>query len=84
MAWLFGDSFGLANLCATFQNTLLMDDMPYQNIKNNSNNVVHSVTFIQFIEMATKSSPYLMTKLWPFLRGLEGIEVIRFQILKEE
>jgi hypothetical protein len=70
MACLLRDLMGLASRGTTLENTLLVDDLPYKNIKNDPYNVVHPQTFMYFTEKNMKK-PYLLQQLWPFFQGLK-------------
>ena len=63
LARLLSNSMGLAGWGATVENILLVDDLPYKNLLNDSYNVVHPLTFTYFMEKSTKKKPYLTYQL---------------------
>jgi hypothetical protein len=50
MARLLGDSMGVAGRGAIAENTLLVDDLPYKNVKKDPYNAVHPQTFTYLLE----------------------------------
>jgi len=73
LARLVGHRRGLLDDGATEENSLLVDDTPYKNIKNNPFNAVHPPTCTLYSEKSLKNGrkPFLIEVLRPFLQGLK-------------
>ena len=73
LARLLGHSHGLLEDGATVENTLLIDDTPYKNIKNSPFSAVHPPTCTQYSERSFRNGkqPFLIEVLQPFLQGLK-------------
>ena len=66
---LFDHPDGLKSTGATVENTLLIDNSPYKNVRNNMWNAVHPSLFHSATELAGTS--WFRHQLIPWLRGLK-------------